>query len=291
MKLKEANTTLIKIIALLSLIRWYNLLLFSIALYLSALFFIGKPEFWKEILMHPKLHVEVASLNLLMMAGFIINAFYDFEKDIINRPDTTVFGRIISKSFCLNVYVVFVILGVGLSLLVGLKVFVFNVAFSFLLWFYSHKLRKKAFTGELSASVLTVFPFVSLLVFYEFISLTIVLFLGYIFAVSLTREIIKKMVSLKGDLIVGEKSLPIILGIHKTKIIIAFLMASSLVPIGFLFPEISSRNVFYYFILAATIILFTLVRLKPAKTPTQFNKLNFWYKVIIILAVFSIPLV
>ena len=112
MKPKEANTTLVKIIALLSLIRWYNLLLFSLALYLSALFFTGKPEFWKEILSHPKLHIEVTSLNLLMMAGFIINAFYDFEKDIINRPDTTVFGRIISKAFCLNVYVAFVFLGV-----------------------------------------------------------------------------------------------------------------------------------------------------------------------------------
>lgn len=291
MEPKEANTTLVKIIALLSLIRWYNLLLFSIALYLSALFFIGKPEFWKEILSHPKLHIEVTSLNLLMMAGFIINAFYDFEKDIINRPDTTVFGRIISKAFCLNVYVVFVFLGVGLSFLVGYEVFVFNVAFSFLLWFYSHKLRKKAFTGELSAATLTIFPFVSLLIFYNYISLTVVLFLGYIFAVSITREIIKKMVSLKGDLIVGEKSLPILLGIHKTKIIIAVLMISSLVPIAFLFPEIESRNVFYYFILASGIILYTFIKLKPAKTPTQFNQLNFWYKVIIVLAVFSIPLV
>ena len=34
----------------------------------------------------------------------------------------------------------------------------------------------------------------------------------YIFTVDLTREIVKKMISLKGDLIVGE-SIPIVLGI------------------------------------------------------------------------------
>ena len=35
----------------------------------------------------------------------------------------------------------------------------------------------------------------------------------YIFTIDPTREIVKKMISLKGDLIVGEKSIPILLAL------------------------------------------------------------------------------
>ena len=49
------------------------------------------------------------------------------------------------------------------------------------------------------------------------------------FAITFTREVIKKMVSLKGDLIVKEKSIPIIFGIRNTKYIILILMLLSLI--------------------------------------------------------------
>jgi len=281
----------VKFLALLSLVRWYNILLITFGLYLSAIFLINPRAEWLATTLTYKLHLTIASLAFFIMAGYIINAFYDFEKDIINRPKATIFDRIISKKTCLNTYAFFILIGFTLSFFVGWKVLVFNTIFSFFLWFYSHKLRKKPLTGELGASLLTVAPFVSLTIFYLETNLTIILYIGYIFAITLTREVIKKMVYLKGDLIVGEKSLPILWGIRQTKYVILGLMLFSLIPIGILFPQIVDRYVLYYFIFSSILITTSITILSYSKTPTHFDRINSIYKLIILLGILSIPLV
>ena len=288
---KKQKYLFVKFLALFTLVRWYNILLITFALYLSAVFLINQRENWLEVSLSYKLHLTIASLAFFIMAGYIINAFYDFEKDIINRPKETIFDRVISKASCLRAYGIFILIGFVLSLVVGWKVLVFNTIFSFSLWFYSHKLRKKPITGELGATLLTIAPFISLTIFYLETNLTIILYIGYLFAVTLTREIIKKMVYLKGDLIVGEKSLPIIMGIRKTKYIILGSMLFSLIPVGVLFPEIVNRYILYYFIISSSLITTSILLLKFAKTPSHFDKINTLYKVIILMGILSIPLI
>ena len=288
---KKQKYLFVKFLALFTLVRWYNILLITFALYLSAVFLINPRENWLEVSLSYKLHLTIASLAFFIMAGYIINAFYDFEKDIINRPKETIFDRVISKASCLRAYGIFILIGFVLSLVVGWKVLVFNTIFSFSLWFYSHKLRKKPITGELGATLLTIAPFISLTIFYLETNLTIILYIGYLFAVTLTREIIKKMVYLKGDLIVGEKSLPIIMGIRKTKYIILGSMLFSLIPVGVLFPEIVNRYILYYFIISSSLITTSILLLKFAKTPSHFDKINTLYKIIILMGILSIPLI
>ena len=283
---------ILKFISLLSIVRWYNVLIVAIAMYFSALFLLNDVrEGISPILFDPRLHLAVFSVAFLMMAGFIINAFYDFEKDIINRPMETIFGRIVSKSFCLNTYVLFIFLGLLLALFVGWKVLLFNFLFSFGMWFYSHKLRKKPFSGELSASLLTIAPFFSISLYYFNYNQMIFLYVGYIFVLSFTREVIKKMISLKGDLIVGEKSLPILLGIRKTKLIILGWMLLAVVCILALLPNIYDLPILWYFIFALLGIGSSIFVLRNSRTPAQFNVLNRIYKIILILAILSIPLV
>ena len=288
---KKQKYLFVKFLALFTLVRWYNILLITFALYLSAVFLINPRENWLEVSLSYKLHLTIASLAFFIMAGYIINAFYDFEKDIINRRKETIFDRVISKTSCLRAYGIFILIGFILSLMVGWKVLVFNTIFSFSLWFYSHKLRKKPITGELGATLLTIAPFISLTIFYLETNLTIIIYIGYLFAVTLTREIIKKMVYLKGDLIVGEKSLPIIMGIRTTKYIILCSMLFSLIPVGVLLPEIINRYILYYFIVSSSLITGSILLLKFAKTPSHFDKINTIYKVIILMGILSIPLI
>jgi len=280
---------LIKILALFSLVRWYNILLLSLGLFLSSIFMLNSEDKF-SVLIDYKLYLNILSISLLTMAGYIINAFYDFEKDMINHPETTIFGKIISKRTCLNTYIVLILLGILLALFIGVKVFVFNLGFSFMLWVYSHKLRKKPLTSELSASILTITPFVSISLYYLTINSTIVLYIAYIFAITFTREVVKKMVSLKGDLIVGEKSIPIIFGIRNTKYIILLLMIASLIPIAIILPKILHQNISYYFMLSIIMIGISLLLLRNSQTPTRFNFINNIYKFILVLAIFSIVL-
>ncbi len=291
---EKKNLFIIKLIAMLSLVRWYNILILTIALYLSALFMFENDKIWLSklyILKDLKLHINIFSLSALIMAGYIINAFYDYEKDLINHPKTTVFGRVISKASCLNTYIGLLLIGFLLSAFTeNWNVFIFNLGFSFGLWLYSHKLRKKPLTGEMGASLLTIAPFASISLYYMQINPTIILYVSYIFAITFTREVIKKMVSLKGDLIVKEKSIPILFGIKNTKYIIFILMILSLVPIGVILPDIIDKKIAYYFILSAIMIIGAIFLLKNSKTPTHFNRINNIYKLILVLAIVSIIL-
>ena len=224
------------------------------------------------------------------MGGYLINAFYDFEKDMINQPTKTYFGRLISKKSCLNIYVMVNALGISAAALINKEILVFSILLIFSLWIYSHKLRKKALLGEVSASLLMISFFVGLSVLNWRIDLTLFLFITYIFSIDLTREIVKKMISLKGDLIVGEKSIPIIFGIKKSKYIIFILMLFSLFAILFLLPTIINKPFSYYFILAFIIILSSIYLLHYSKTSKQYQRLNNVYKSLIGLAILSIVL-
>ena len=96
------------------------------------------------------------------------------------------------------------------------------------------------------------------------------------------------MVSLKGDLIVGEKSIPILFGIRKCKYIILSFMIASMVMIIVLFPQIINRDIAYYFGGSFVMIFISTFILRASKTPTQFNLINNIYKSIIVLAIASI---
>ncbi len=287
------STTIIKIIALLSLVRWYNVLLVGIALILSSVFLlnIDSGASWQQVLSDFELYYEIIAISFFIQAGYVINAFYDFEKDIINKPNETIFGRIISKRTCINAYVLFVILGLSFSLFLGLKVFLFNFLFSFLLWYYSHRLRKLNFLGEFTASVLTIMPFISLSFLYQTINYTFILYSGFIFAITLTREIIKKLISLKGDLIVGEQSIPIVIGIRKTKYLILLLMIITILLITVNLPSVIPNRISYFFYFSIAIIMVSIGILINAKTPRHFNKINTLYKIMLGFAILSICMI
>ena len=243
----KSERFLVKALALLSLVRWYNVFALTCALYLSAMHMLNSSTSKIQLISDMSLNFNILGIASLVMAGYIINGFYDFEKDMINHPQQTIFGRIISKSFCFNTFLFLLTMGMLFSIFSGWKVFIFNGVFAFGLWFYSHKLRKKPLTGEIGASFLTIAPFASISIYYMHTNLTILLFVGYIFALTITREVIKRMVSLKGDLIVGEKSIPILFGIRKCKYIILGFMIASMVMIIVLFPKILHRDIAYYF--------------------------------------------
>ena len=287
---ENKKSTLIKLLALLSIERWYNILLILISLYFVQIFIFDTSKRFLLTLQSVNIHLYVFSILFIIMGGYLINAFYDFEKDMINQPNKTYFDRLVSKKSCLNIYLIVNITGIIAAFFINKEILIFSLLLIFALWIYSHKLRKKALLSEFSASLLMISFFVGLSVLNWRIDLTLILFVTYIFTIDLTREIIKKMTTIKGDLIVGEKSIPIFFGIKKSKYIIFFLMLSSLSAILFLIPSIIHKLFSYYFILAFIIILFSIYLLNFAKTSSQYNRINNVYKILIGLGILSIAL-
>jgi len=288
--ISNKKSLIIKIMAILSIARWYNIFLITLSLYAIQIFIFENSIDFLLKEKGIKLHLYVLSVDLIIIAGYLINAFYDFEKDMINHPEKTYFNRIVSKNSCLNIYILCNILGVSLAFLISTKVLIFSISLIVALWIYSHKLRKKVLFGEISASLLTVSFFLGIALLNSNFNITLGLFSTYIFTIDLTREIVKKMISLKGDLIVGEKSIPIYFGIKNSKYIIFFIMISSLLAILSLLPFVIDRTFSYYFILSFAVISYAIYLLHYAKIKTQYENINTVYKFLIGLAIFSIVL-
>jgi 4-hydroxybenzoate polyprenyltransferase len=96
-----------KLSALLSLVRWYNIFFLALAQYLTVIFILNEAETWKRLLLDPKVHYIVFASLFSVAAGYIINNFYDLEKDLINRPTKTFYEKILRQSTTLKLYFLF----------------------------------------------------------------------------------------------------------------------------------------------------------------------------------------
>lgn len=286
----ENKPVIIKLLGLLSIVRWYNIALIIISLYFVQLFMFNTSKRFFITLQSLDTHLYVAAIVLSIMAGYLINAFYDFEKDMINQPQKTYFNRVVSKKSCLNLYIFCFLTSIFISYFINFRMLIFIILLNFSLWFYSHKLRKKPLLGEISASLLMISFFIGLCLLNLKIDKTLIIFSMYIFTVDLTREIVKKMISLKGDLIVGERSIPIVLGIKNSKYIIFFMMLSSILAILSLLPIIIKNTFSIYFVISLIVISFNIYLLHHARNAKNYQLINTCYKLIIGLAIFSIVL-
>ena len=77
-KASPIKKPVVKLLALLSIVRWYNILLITISLYLTELFIFNKETSLFITIQHPQIHFYTLSIVFLTMGGYLINAFYDF---------------------------------------------------------------------------------------------------------------------------------------------------------------------------------------------------------------------
>ena len=143
---RQKRLVIIKVFALLSIVRWLNILLTIFAQYLAAVFILNPSKNYIEVLSNPKLHLMTFASAFIIAGGYIINSFYDLEKDLVNRPEKTLFGRIVSRQFCLNCYFLFNTIGLAIASLASWRMFLFYFLFSVGLWAYSHKFQKIPFS-------------------------------------------------------------------------------------------------------------------------------------------------
>ena len=273
------------------MVRWYNIFFLALAQYLAVIFVLDDPANWLHTLLNPDLHLIVFASLFCVAGGYIINNFYDLEKDLINRPNKTIYEKIVKQSTALRLYFLFNLLGAMLGLLVSLNVFFFFSAFIFLLWLYSHKLKKITFVGNMAASLLSIIPFFAIFIYYHLEDLLIITYVSFILVIIFIREIIKDLEALKGDVILGYNTIPATLGLRATKWLIAGLAVTSLVPAGLVFYKTGFSGASYYMIAGEAGILVSLFVLLPAQKKRDFAILNNIYRLLIIGGIMGLVLV
>lgn len=298
---RKNKLRLMKILSLFSVVRGYNIPVIVLAQYLSAIFILSpKNTGAMQILLDANVFILVLASSLSIASGYIINNFYDSEKDLINRPQKSMLDRLVSQRTKLYVYFVLNFLVVLISVFISWRVVLFFSTYIFLIWFYSHKLKKYPIIGNLTASFLAVFPFFGILIYfykkelynpYEIETGIIFAHAIFLYLLLLVREITKDLENITGDLANNYQTIPVVYGEGASKKVIALLCAATVIPVYVLTDvyDVGYMDLYFYVCLGA--LLLFVVALWNANTRRQFLQLHILLKFLIVMGVFSIVLI
>lgn len=281
----------LKFFSLFSIVRGYNVLAIVVAQYLSAIYILAPELPLKKVLLDINLFIIVLASAVAIASGYIINSFYDSEKDLINRPRKTMLDRLVSQRTKLTAYFVLNFLSVIIASYVSFKAVIFFSLYIFGIWFYSHKIKKYPFIGNLVASTLAVTPFFAVFIYYKNFDLVIFVHATFLFLIIAMREMIKDLENLKGDLAHNYRTIPVVYGIKTSKQLLSILWLLTCVPIYLFFTKFDiGYMVFYFYSSIILLVLFILLLWKASKK-SQYILLHNLLKFLIVVGVLSIAFI
>jgi 4-hydroxybenzoate polyprenyltransferase len=265
---------------------------------------------------------ELAFLGLVLStvsitaAGYVINDYHDVRADQVNKPERLFLDLHISRRGALFFHWILNLCGVGAGIVFSLLYHVpwMIVVFAgapLILWQYSVKLKHLFLIGNLAVSFLT--ATVPLLVlFFEYPLLirvlnkmnhhssqgfvAIVFWIGafafFAFMTNLIREIVKDTQDIEGDREMCSRTLPIVLGIKKTKVVVIILSFLTILILGVVFLAYlrDPISLFYYGLaLFLPFVVFMVLVFRSSK-PGDFGFLSQWIKLIMLLGLLYAPL-
>jgi len=290
-KKKIKHSLFFKFLSLLSVVRGYNIAIIVLAQYLAAIFIFSPDLSLKQVIFNLDLYFLVLATICVIAAGYIINNFYDSKKDLINKPIKSKIDSLVSQKVKLKIYFLLNFIGVVFGFLVSWRAALFFAIYIFLIWLYSHKLKKYPLTGLFSAAILSILPFFAIFIYYKNFSTIIFTHAAFLFFVLMIRELVKDLENIQGDIVQNYQTIPVTYGEHFTKILITLLVLLTMNPIYFLweYPEIGMMKYYFYFV-GLVFILF-IIFLWKAKTKKDYVILHNTIKLIIVVGVLSLTLI
>lgn len=292
----------------LHLIRYKNLLLIA---FMQLCFFYGFLKLQTNItlaLNHWQYAILILATFLIAAGGNVINDIQDQETDAINKPNKCIVGTKITEENAFNIYIALTILGVSLGywlshiVLRPSFVIVFILSAS-LLYFYSTTFKQIAVLGNiiiafllaLSILIIGVFAILPALssenqpvlktVFSVLFDFSVIAFI-----INFIREFVKDIEDFEGDFKQSIRTLPVIIGIGKSKKIA---LLFSLIPLllilyyvyNYLFHLTWATLFIFLFIIGP--LLFIILKLFSAKLKTDYALISSVFKLIIFFGILS----
>jgi len=290
---RKQKLFLLKFFSLFSVVRGYNILIIVLAQYLTSIYILAPNLPVREVLFDVNLLMLVLASSSAIASGYIINSFYDSEKDFINRPRKTMLDRLVSQRTKLSTYFVLNFLSVVFASYVSFKSVLFFSTYIFFLWFYSHKLKRYPFVGNITAAILAVIPFFAIFVHYGNFDIVIFVHATFLFLLIAMRELVKDLENLKGDLTHGYNTIPVVYGEQTSKWMLTALSALTLVPIVLLITKFKQDIGYmdYYFYASFLGLIVFLGVLWYSRVKVHYVILHNILKLAIVLGVFSIVLI
>ena len=286
----NSKHTLLKIFSMFSVVRGYNIGLIILAQYLTSVFILAPNVSVLDVLLDPYLFAVVLATVGAVASGYIINNFYDQEKDLINRPQKFVLERMVSQQTKLKLYFILNFLVLLSASAISFRAVLFFVAYIFAIWFYSHKIKKMPLIGNLTSALLSISPFFAIFLYFKNLNQLIYVFGFYLFLILATRELIKDLESIKGDLALDYKTVPVVYGERLTKRMISILVLINIVVSLFLVLGFDLGLMDYFFLYSILTLVVALTMTWSTSSQKRYNSIHNILKLLIFLGVLSITL-
>jgi 4-hydroxybenzoate polyprenyltransferase len=280
----------LKLLGLFSVVRGYAIIVLVSAQVLTAVFILSPNDSIGSVLKQIDLWLLISASSLAIAAGYIINNFYDKEKDLINRPKRSMLDRQVRQQTQLTGYFLLNFCAVLLSSAVSFNAVLFFTGFIFLMWYYSHRLKKYLFIGNISAAILSVMPLFVLVVYYRNFAPIILAHAGFLLLLLVLREVIKDLENLKGDLAQNYQTIPVVYGERVAKFWATLLLALTYVPTVILLEYFPIGGMRYYFYATILMLLLFVGLLWRARDKKDYLMLHALLRLAIVVGIGSIVL-
>ena len=281
-----------QILGLFASVRGYTLLTIVVAQYLSARYIFAPQHTWSHILSDQKLFMLVMATSFAIAGGYLINNFYDAEKDRINRPHKYLLENRVSASFQLLFYGVMNFCVLVLSVIVSISTLPFFGFYIFGLWLYSHLLKKQFWASNVFAVLLAVTPFFVITLYFKNFSRIVFYHGAFLFLVVLIRDLIKDLENFKGDWVREYKTIVVVFGETITRKVITFLTLLTFVPILLLLNQKEILGTMWYFFwIAIPFLLLIVIILWKSPSQKTYLWLHNLLKALIVTGILSIVLI
>ena len=267
----------------------YNILFIVLAQYLTSIFILSEKRLF-EVILDYNLFLLIFCSTISIASGYIINNFYDQKKDIINKPVKYKIDDVVKSSTKLYFYFFLNFVVVFFSSMISFRAVIFFSVYIFFLWFYSHKLKRILFLGNLFYSLLTITPFFAILLYFKNIDLIIVAYALFLFFILLLKDVTKDLKNLVGDFTENYQTIPVVFGEDFSRIIISLITFVNVILIINLYINFSDGYMSIYYTISLILLLVFMIKLYKSKKVSDYLELHNILRLIIGLGVFSIIL-
>ena len=295
----------------LKLIRYQNLLMLAFMQLVFRYLFLEQS--YVDLALSDFNYILLVIATVCVAAGgYVINNIMDQETDEIAKPHNRVVGFSISETVAYNWYIGLTIVGVGIGFYLSNVIYKPTFASMFilvatLLYMYATSFKQIPLLGNvvvallLSTSIIIIGLFDILPAidadnrFRMKEAFSILMdYVIFAFIINLIREIVKDLEDMDGDYQSGINTLPITIGIPKTKIIVGIL---TVISIGMLAYYINSNLfeldyiIYYTMVFIIGPLIYFGVKLMNAETKKQLHHLSLVLKIILFFGILSVAII
>lgn len=266
--------------------RFWNLLIIALAQYFTAGFLLKiEGAFYNR-----SLFILTGSTLIIAAAGYIINDYYDVKIDLINKPDRVVVGKMLKRRIAMISHTILNFIGIGLGFLLSYEVAAVNFLSAILLWAYSNQFKRMVLIGNFLVAILTGLSIYVVALHFDPTNALVLAYSLFAFFFTLIREIIKDIEDLKGDASFGCRTLPIVVGIRKTKIVIYVITIIMLTSLCFLLYSLIGNYMLWMCLSLLFPLAFLFYKMIYADTTSHFTFLSNYCKFVMLIGVLTMAL-